>query len=184
MKEPKKYYAFISYKREDKRYAVWLQHKLEYYKLPVWIRKRNIDLPEKIRPIFRDVTDLSGGVLEKAIQDGLENSRYLIVICSPSAANSVWVGKEVQAFIDAKINDYHGRAHKGLGYSTPAARFHGQEKEIIDIYNATDQAYYESHPLRFKNQPSRAAKYAIAGPQYLNPTEEMKAKMLAEEAPS
>lgn len=102
MKEPKKYYAFISYKREDKRYAVWLQHKLEYYKLPVWIRKRNIDLPEKIRPIFRDVTDLSGGVLEKAIQDGLENSRYLIVICSPSAANSVWVGKEVQAFIDAK----------------------------------------------------------------------------------
>ena len=92
--------------------------------------------------------------------------------------------EDAQAFIDAKVNDYHGRAHKGLGYSTPAARFHGQEKEIIDIYNATDQAYYESHPLRFKNQPSRAAKYAIAGPQYLNPTEEMKAKMLAEEAPS
>lgn len=100
MNEAKKYYAFISYKREDKRQAMWLQHKLEYYKVPLWARKKNIDLPKKIRPIFRDVTDLSGGVLEKAIQEGLHNSRYLIVICSPSSANSTWVGKEVQTFID------------------------------------------------------------------------------------
>lgn len=91
---------------------------------------------------------------------------------------------DAQAFISAKINEYHHRAHKSLGFSTPYARFHGQEQAIIDTYNATDQAYYESHPVRFKNQPKRAAKYVIAGPQYLNPTEEMKAKMLAEEASS
>lgn len=100
MTDAKKYYAFISYKREDKRYAMWLQRKLEYYKLPVWARKKNIDLPERVRPIFRDVTDLSGGVLEKAIREGLDDSRYLIVICSPSSAGSKWVGKEVQTFID------------------------------------------------------------------------------------
>ena len=26
MDEPKKYFAFISYKREDEEWAVWLQH--------------------------------------------------------------------------------------------------------------------------------------------------------------
>ena len=30
----KKYFAFISYKREDEEWAKWLQHKLEHYKSP------------------------------------------------------------------------------------------------------------------------------------------------------
>lgn len=29
-----KYFAFISYKREDEEWTKWLQHKLEHYKLP------------------------------------------------------------------------------------------------------------------------------------------------------
>lgn len=57
------YYAFISYKREDKKWAKWLQHKLEYYKLPVTLKKQNPTLPNKIRPIFRDSTDLEPGFL-------------------------------------------------------------------------------------------------------------------------
>lgn len=98
--ETTKYYAFISYKREDERWAKWLQRRLEYYHLPLNVRKENPSLPKTVRPVFKDTTDLSGGVLEKAINEALESSQYLIVVCSPRAAQSRWVCKEVQRFID------------------------------------------------------------------------------------
>jgi len=100
------YFAFISYKREDEKWAKWLQRKLEYYKLPSSVRKDNPDLPEKIRPVFKDTTDLEPGVLAQKIQDALNSSRFLIVICSPRSANSVWVSKEVQSFIDSGRADH------------------------------------------------------------------------------
>lgn len=95
------YFAFISYKREDEKWAKWLQKKLEYYKLPSSVRKDNPELPEKIRPVFKDTTDLEPGILPLKIQEALESSKFLIVICSPRSANSVWVSKEVQSFIDS-----------------------------------------------------------------------------------
>lgn len=101
-----KYIAFISYKREDEKWAKWLQHKLEHYKLPTSIRKTNPSLPERVRPVFKDTTDLAGGVLEKAIKEALQSSKYLIVICSPRAAQSHWVCKEVQEFIDSDREEY------------------------------------------------------------------------------
>jgi len=99
-----KYFAFISYKREDEKWAKWLQKKLEHYKLPSNLNGRD-DLPKEIRPIFRDQSDLSGGVLADEINQALENSKYLIVVCSPRAAQSEWVGKEVQSFIDSGRSD-------------------------------------------------------------------------------
>lgn len=68
--------------------------------------KDNPALPSKIRPIFRDQSDLSGGNLKSAIENGLRESKYLIVICSPRAAQSPWVSKEVQYFIDNGRKDY------------------------------------------------------------------------------
>lgn len=100
MEQPKEYYAFISYKREDEKWARWLQQKLESYKLPTIIRKERPDLPKYIRPIFRDGTDLSGGILTEKLRQDLLRSRYLIVICSPNATKSKWVNKEAQTFID------------------------------------------------------------------------------------
>lgn len=100
--------AFISYKREDKRWAKWLQSKLEHYKLPIEILEQEPDLEfaKNPRHVFRDTTDLSGGVLAKAIKEGLDSSKYLIVICSPRAAKSEWVCKEVQDFIDFGREEY------------------------------------------------------------------------------
>ncbi|MBQ9254499.1 MAG: TIR domain-containing protein [Bacteroidales bacterium] len=94
------YYAFISYKRENVQWAKWLHHKLEHYRLPANIRKNNKDLPNKIRPIFQDSQELSGGLLSKSIENSLRQSKYLIVICSPLSAKSPWVNREVQTFID------------------------------------------------------------------------------------
>lgn len=100
------YYAFISYKREDEKWAKWLQKKLESYGFPVALRKDNPSLPQKIRPIFRDQSDLSGGNLKEEIEKGLAESKYLIVICSPRSAKSPWVSKEVRYFIDCGRENY------------------------------------------------------------------------------
>ena len=100
--------AFISYKREDEAWAKWLQKKLQYYKLPVDVCKKhpNMEFSECPRHVFKDTTDLSGGVLAKAIKAGLDSSKFLIVICSPRAAKSEWVCKEVQEFIDSGREEY------------------------------------------------------------------------------
>jgi len=67
----KEYFAFISYKREDEKWAKWLQHKLEHYHLPSNVRKANESLPKSIRPIFKDTSELSAGVLADEIHEAL-----------------------------------------------------------------------------------------------------------------
>lgn len=105
MEQEKEYYAFISYKREDEKWARWLQNKLEHYRFPTNLNARN-DLPKYIRPVLRDETDLIPGPLSERITNGLNNSQWLIVICSPRSAKSQWVNKEAQTFIDQGRADY------------------------------------------------------------------------------
>lgn len=101
----KEYYAFISYKREDKKEAMRLQQALEYYRLPNNLRQENPALPEYVRPVFRDMTDLEVGELSSQIHSALEDSHYLIVVCSPRAATSKWVNDEVEYFISLGKQD-------------------------------------------------------------------------------
>lgn len=105
MNSKKEYYAFISYKREDEKWAKWLQAKLEHYRFPTNLNGRT-DLPTYIRPTFRDVTDLTPGLLSEEIDKALRSSEWLIVICSPRSARSPWVCKEAQAFIDLGHADH------------------------------------------------------------------------------
>lgn len=105
MEHKKEYYAFISYKREDEKWAKWLQNKLEHYKFPTNLNGRT-DLPKNIRPTFRDVTDLTPGLLAEEIDKALRSSEWLIVICSPRSAKSPWVCKEAQTFIDLGRADH------------------------------------------------------------------------------
>lgn len=92
------YYAFISYCRADEKWAKWIQHKLETYRFPTALRKEYQSLPRKIFPIFRDKTDLTGGILWEQLKYRLEESEYLIVICSPESAHAPWVGQEITYF--------------------------------------------------------------------------------------
>lgn len=105
MEQPKEYYAFISYKREDKKEAKRLQHALEFYHLPNHLRQENPELPEYVRPVFRDMTDLEVGKLSAQIHSALEQSLFLIVVCSPRAAASKWVNDEVAYFISLGKQD-------------------------------------------------------------------------------
>lgn len=95
----KQNFAFISYNHRDMKHAKWLQKKLESYKLPTEIHNE-FDDSKYIRPVFRDQTDLNTGVLGNVLRDQLEASHFLIVICSPNSAQSEWVSKEVQSFIE------------------------------------------------------------------------------------
>lgn len=98
MQDNFEYSAFISYKREDEKWAIWLQNNLERYSIPSTIRKEIPRLPKRIKPIFRDKTDLSAGGLSSSLRKELERSHFLIVICSPNSASSDWVGLEIEHF--------------------------------------------------------------------------------------
>ena len=100
------YYAFVSYATTDSKWAKWLQHQLSYYHIPSAVRKSKIGVPQKIRPIFIYEYDLAGNQLHQAIEQELSASKYLIVICSPSAAKSKYVNREVETFIKQGRQEY------------------------------------------------------------------------------
>ena len=104
MEKDKDYFAFISYKSEDMEWATWLQHELEHYHLPASFNGRT-DVPQELRPVFRDIDELSAGNLPEQIKQALANSQNLIVICSPQAAESPWVNQEVETFISLGRTD-------------------------------------------------------------------------------
>ena len=122
MSQTFRYRAFISYSHSDKRFARKLQRLLEGYELPKSMRG-DIDRPRHpLYPIFRDEAELVPGQdLPRRIQRGLEQSEFLIVVCSPSAARSEWVDREVVSFsklgrssnILTVLKESHARTNDG-----------------------------------------------------------------------
>ena len=96
------YRGFISYSHRDSRAGAKLHRRLETYKLPGHLigseTPRGL-VPERLTPIFRDREELSAGVsLSAQVQEALAASETLIVLCSPGAKASIWVGKEIETF--------------------------------------------------------------------------------------
>lgn len=90
-----RYKAFISYSWKDKAAAEALHHALETWRSP----KALGGMEASLRPIFRDRDEEAAGAnLRAAIEDGLDNSEFLIVLCSPHSAGSKWVAKEIAYF--------------------------------------------------------------------------------------
>ena len=96
------YYAFLSYSHADEAMAKWLHEKLESFHVPSSIAgqlSENGIVPSRLKPIFRDRGELAAATdLGTEIREALAASRFLIVLCSPSAARSRWVNAEVDAF--------------------------------------------------------------------------------------
>lgn len=94
------YYAFVSYRSSDEKWAKWVQQQIESYRLPAVLQQKRGDLPKgQIRPLFRYHTDIQPNELKAELQNKLEQSKYLLVICSPRSAQSQWVGAEIEGFI-------------------------------------------------------------------------------------
>ena len=98
----RKYRAFISYSHADEVWGRKLHRTLERYFTPralVGTESRDGPVPKRIFPIFRDREELPtssdlGGVINQALED----SDYLIVICSPRSAKSKWVNEEILTY--------------------------------------------------------------------------------------
>jgi hypothetical protein len=94
-----KYYAFISYKSDDEKWAKRLQDQIEKFRLPAYLCKKNPANPKRLKPCFRYHTDIGINELKTELQEKLERSKFLIVVCSPRSAKSEWVGEEIETFV-------------------------------------------------------------------------------------
>ncbi|MCQ2516982.1 MAG: toll/interleukin-1 receptor domain-containing protein [Saccharofermentans sp.] len=104
-----KYDAFISYRhiQPDKAIAENLHKQLENFKLPKNVNATLENGHTKIERVFRDEDELPiASSLEDAIVNALQNSEWLIVICSPRILESAWCRLEISTFIRL-----HGRDH-------------------------------------------------------------------------
>ena len=95
-----KYYAFISYSRQNAEAASFLHKQLEHFRIPAkYVDKKYMPGGEKyLRPIFRDKRDLevNANNFSEDIRNAVASSRYLVVLCSPEAAESIWVNEEIK----------------------------------------------------------------------------------------
>ena len=94
----RKYDAFISYRHLelDKAVAIRLQYLLETIKPPRGLQCRHT---RKISRIFRDESELpTSGDLGNDIITALDNSRYLVVLCTPKLKESKWCMREIEYF--------------------------------------------------------------------------------------
>lgn len=131
MEREYKYTAFISYNSKDNYKARWLQKRLETYNLPSVIANDKGEVlrsynkePKKFR-IFRYVTDLVAQNLDDGLRQELDQSKFLIVICSPNSANATWVRKEVKHFIDT------GRKKQIIPFVIKGLPYSGGEEECF-----------------------------------------------------
>ena len=97
-----RYWAFISYSHKDAAFGRRLHRQLESYLLPRRVRGRKRAqgrLPRRLVPIFRDRDELpAADDLSAEVRAALAASRSLVVVCSPAAATSGWVSREVELF--------------------------------------------------------------------------------------
>lgn len=100
------YAAFLSYSHKDAAMARRLHRRLEAYRLPAGVTRpgaKSAPSPSgsdrQLGRIFRDQDELPAAAdLSEAVREGIARSDALIVLCSPTAAGSLWVDKEIRLF--------------------------------------------------------------------------------------
>ncbi len=106
MEQTYKYFAFISFQSSDAREAVRLQHAIERYRLPAVLCKEDSSIPRRIKPLYCYLNDMHAGEeLMQELKSRMEQSRYLIVICSPRAAKSAYINSGIDYFVSLGRRD-------------------------------------------------------------------------------
>lgn len=97
-----RYRAFISYSHRDRRWGRWLLRAIETYRVPrrlVGQATFRGEVPRRLAPVFRDRDELPAAEdLSVKVREALEQSEFLIIVCSPHAAASRWVNQEILEF--------------------------------------------------------------------------------------
>lgn len=119
-----RYSAFISYCRSNRREVERVQRWLESYRLP---RRLNGSGPawdgkgRRLRPLFRDQDELAAGPdIGASVGGAIDASAWLLVMCTPQAAASQWVTREIAMFRAAHGD---GRIVAALLSGEPAESF-------------------------------------------------------------
>ncbi len=102
----RKYKAFISYRHLpiDIDTAVRLHRIIERFVIPKRLRKNG---EKRLGLVFRDQDELPiSNSLDDNIRMALDNSEFLIVICTPETSKSQWVLREISYFLE-----HHDRDH-------------------------------------------------------------------------
>ena len=102
-----RYDAFISYRHveQDRKWAKWLHTNLETFKVPKKLQTQ-LGLAKGLSRVFRDEEELPvSSSLSEQIQQALEQSRFLIVICSKETPASRWVNQEIVSFREMGRHD-------------------------------------------------------------------------------
>ena len=97
-----RYRAFISYASADRALGERFQRAIEHYRIPKPLRGTDRGsgiVPKRLTPLFRDRSDANAaGDLGAALDAALESSDALVPLCSPAAARSEWVNREIRKF--------------------------------------------------------------------------------------
>ena len=97
-----RYTAFLSYSHTDAAAAARLHRRLEAYRIParlVGTETPRGPVPRRLWPIFRDREELpAASDLSETVRAALAESGALIILCSPAAADSLWVAEEIETF--------------------------------------------------------------------------------------
>ena len=105
MQESYKYFAFISFQSADAKEALWVQKAIENYRLPTAVSKTR-SLPKRMRPCFCYLNDINlSEELMMELKQRMEQSEYLIVICSPRSAKSSFVNGGIDYFVQLGRRD-------------------------------------------------------------------------------
>jgi endonuclease/exonuclease/phosphatase family metal-dependent hydrolase len=96
------YSAFLSYSRKDDVIGAKIEKDLQQYRIP---RKYRPDAGKGRFNIFRDVHDAELGEYNEVIDKALQASKFLIILCSPSARDSEYVTNEIKNFVEHHEKD-------------------------------------------------------------------------------
>jgi WD40 repeat protein len=156
--ETYRYDAFISYRHvePDRRWAKWLHTALETYRVPKQLVQQR-GVPARIERVFRDEEELPASAdLNQEIETALRESRFLIVVCSPRAVQSLWVNKEVLRFREMGRHDriLALLIEGGPGESFPPA-LREIRRTITDSAGMEREEIEEVEPLAADVRPSR-----------------------------
>ena len=88
---------FISYSRKDIDFARAIEKALKNYFPP-----KELSVPKRRLVVFRDEEDFTGVEYNQSLRGHLENSKKMLVICSPNARASEFVNEEIQLFAEIR----------------------------------------------------------------------------------
>lgn len=147
------YIAFISYRHLPLEMATArkLHKRIERYVIPRELRSGT----KKPGLVFRDQDELPiSSNLSENIQQALDGSQFLIVICTPETAKSLWVQREISYFLE-----HHDRDHvlAVLADGTPETAFPPQ---LTERRSAEGDLLEQIEPLAANIVANSAAKRA------------------------